>query len=64
MPRQKHTPIKTDRPSPVCISVSYFLELEEKIKRYEKALQEIKEGSIKGDYYTGWSYDIANRVLE
>lgn len=34
------------------------------VEKFEKALQEIKDGSAKGDYCTGWSYEIADRVLK
>lgn len=34
------------------------------IQNYEDALKQIKDGSIKDDYYSGWSYDIANKALE
>jgi hypothetical protein len=33
--------VSEGKPSPVCISVEKFLEMDEKIKRYEKALKDI-----------------------
>jgi hypothetical protein len=65
--KEKYIPrsISEGKSSPVCISVEKFLEMEDKLKHYETALDEIMETAKEEGSPQDWIYyDMAKEALE